>query len=68
MPRRFTIRWSATRVMSALRAAALRFWISRLFDLHRPRDGELVNAYNPDQFKHILQQHIAANGDAITLM
>jgi len=52
----------------ALRAAALRFWISRLFDLHRPRDGELVNAHNPDQFKHILQQHIAAKGDAIRLI
>lgn len=51
----------------ALRVAALRFWISRLFDLHKPRDGELVNAHNPDQFKHILQQHIAANGDGIRL-
>lgn len=51
----------------ALRAAALRFWISRLFDLHKPRDGELVNAHNPDQFKHILQQHIAADGDGINL-
>ena len=51
----------------ALRVAALRFWISRLFDLHKPRDGELVNAHNPDQFKHILQQHIAAKGDKINL-
>lgn len=52
----------------ALRVAALRFWISRLFDLHKPRDGELVNAHNPDQFKFILQQHIAAHGDGISLM
>ena len=52
----------------ALRAAALRFWISRLFDLHKPRDGELVNAHNPDQFKLILQQHIIANGRAISLI
>jgi len=52
----------------ALRAAALRFWISRLFDLHLPRDGALVNAHNPDQFKHILQRHIAANGDGVRLM
>ena len=51
----------------ALRVAALRFWISRLFDLHKPRGGELVNAHNPDKFKHILQQHIAANGDVISL-
>ena len=44
--------------MTSLRVGALRFWISRLFDLHKPRDGEIVNAHNPDQFKHILQNHI----------
>lgn len=43
----------------ALRVAALRFWISRLYDLHLPREGEIVNAHNPDQFKRILQNHIA---------
>ena len=52
----------------ALRVAALRFWISRLFDLHKPRDGELVNAHNPDQFKHILQQHIATHHTGIRLV
>ena len=51
----------------ALRVAALRFWISRLFDMHLPREGELINAHNPDQFKHILQQHIAAGGNGIGL-
>ena len=43
----------------ALRVAALRFWISRLYDLHLPRDGELVNPRNPEPFKRILQNHIA---------
>jgi homoserine kinase type II len=43
----------------ALRLAALRFWISRLYDLHLPRDGELVNPHNPEHFKIILQNHIA---------
>jgi homoserine kinase type II len=42
----------------ALRVAALRFWISRLYDLHLPREGEIVHAHNPDQFKLILQNHI----------
>jgi homoserine kinase type II len=51
----------------ALRAAALRFWISRLYDLHLPRDGEMVHPHNPEQFKHILQGHITANGEAIWL-
>jgi homoserine kinase type II len=44
----------------ALRLAALRFWISRLYDLHLPREGEIVNVHNPEQFKIILQNYIAA--------
>ncbi|HAF43931.1 MAG TPA: homoserine kinase [Gallionellaceae bacterium] len=43
----------------ALRVAALRFWISRLYDLHLPRDAEMVKPHDPEHFKRILQNHIA---------
>ncbi len=43
-----------------LRVAALRFWISRPFDLHLPRDGEMVTPHDPDHFKHILKNHITS--------
>ncbi|MEY4560822.1 MAG: hypothetical protein RLZZ618_99 [Pseudomonadota bacterium] len=47
------------RLMPALlRAAALRFWISRLWDFHLPRDAAVLTAHDPTHFERVLRERI----------
>ena len=42
-----------------LRAGALRFWISRLWDFHLPREASLLKAHDPGHFERVLRQRVA---------
>jgi homoserine kinase type II len=41
-----------------LRAGALRFWLSRLWDLHLPREASMLKAHDPSHFERVLRQRI----------
>ncbi len=40
------------------RAGALRFWLSRLWDLHLPREASMLKAHDPSHFERVLRQRI----------
>lgn len=49
-----------------LRAAALRFWLSRLYDFHRPRDAEMLTPHDPTHFERVLRERIATPAPSLT--
>lgn len=42
-----------------LRAAAFRFWLSRVYDFYQPRDAEMLTPHDPAHFERILRLRIS---------
>jgi len=40
------------------RAGALRFWVSRLWDFHLPREAAVLKAHDPSHFERVLREQL----------
>jgi homoserine kinase type II len=45
-------------VPGMLRGAAFRFWLSRLWDLHLPRDASMLQPHDPSHFERMLRERV----------
>jgi homoserine kinase type II len=49
------------RLLPALmRGGALRFWISRLWDFHLPREASMLTPHDPTHFERVLRERVGA--------
>ena len=51
-----------------LRAGALRFWISRLWDFHLPREASMLQAHDPGHFERVLRRRVTQPLQATDLL